>query len=413
VAIYDVREGYFVCELIAGAPVQIWLTADRQSLRADGQGVSVITVKAFGAHRQPHPNADHPVTFSLKSPGAPGENQALKCPRVKPQSPPFLQDMDDKTNRPSAAAISVSGLCKRYGASEAVCELSFEVGVGQIFALVGPNGAGKTTTLECILGLRQPDAGSIRIHGLDLRTHANQATLLVGAQLQAATLQDKITPRQALDLFGSFYSRRFPGDELLRRVDLEDKANAPFDTLSGGQRQRLFLALALVNRPALLVLDEPTAGLDPQARRKLRILIQEMRAEGRTVLLSTHDLEEACQLCDQVAIMDGGRLIAVAPPAELIARSTSLSRVCVRTAPPLTRALVDSLPHMLGAVYSDCWWVMNTTAPNLLLADLVRQVDESAAELLDVQLRRPSLEDVFIELTGHSWTGGESPGELS
>ncbi len=321
--------------------------------------------------------------------------------------------MDDKPNRSPAAAVSVSGLCKRYGASEAVSALSFEVGVGQIFALVGPNGAGKTTTLECILGLRRPDAGSIRIHGLDLRTQATQAKLLVGAQLQAATLQDKITPRQALDLFGSFYPRSFAGEELLRRFRLEDKADAPFATLSGGQRQRLFLALALVNRPALLVLDEPTAGLDPQARRALRNLIQETRGEGGTVLLSTHDLEEAAQLCDQVAIMNGGRLIAVAPPAELIARSTSLSRVIVRTSPALSSALVCSLPHLHAAHYRDCSWVLDTQTPNLLLADLVREADEAGAELLDLQLRRPSLEDVFFELTGHSWPGGESLGELS
>ncbi len=320
--------------------------------------------------------------------------------------------MDDKRKRAPAAAVSVSGLCKRYGASEVVCAVSFEVGAGQIFALIGPNGAGKTTTLECILGLRQPDAGSIRIHGLDLRTQAMQAKLLVGAQLQAATLQDKITSRQALDLFGSFYPRRFPAEELLRRFDLDDKADAPFATLSGGQRQRLFLALALVNQPTLLVLDEPTAGLDPQSRRKLRILIQEMRAEGRTVLLSTHDLDEAAELCDQVAILDRGCLIAVAPPAELIARSTSLSRVIVRTSPPLASALVDSLPNLRGAVYRDCSWVLDTPAPSRLLADLVRRADEARAELLDVQLRRPSLEDVFLELTGHSWPGGESGGDL-
>jgi len=321
--------------------------------------------------------------------------------------------MDDQPDRPPASAVSVTGLCKRYGATEAVCDVSFEVGSGQIFGLLGPNGAGKTTTLECILGLRRPDAGSIRIHGLDVRTQATQAKLLVGAQLQAATLQDKITPRQALDLFGSFYPRSFAAEELLQRFQLEDKAGAPFATLSGGQRQRLFLALALINRPTLLVLDEPTAGLDPHARRALRVLIQEMRAEGRSVLLSTHDLEEASQLCDQVAIMDGGRIVAVAPPAELIARSTSLSRVIVRTAPPLARTVIDSLPHLNRAICRGDSWVLDTSTPNRFLADLVRRADESGAELLDVQVRLPSLQDVFIELTGHSWSGEESHGELS
>jgi ABC-2 type transport system ATP-binding protein len=313
--------------------------------------------------------------------------------------------MDDKASRSSVAAVSVVGLSKRYGTTEAVCGVSFQVGAGQVFGLLGPNGAGKTTTLECILGLRQPDSGSIQIGGLDLRTHPTRAKLLVGAQLQAATLQDKITPRQALELFGSFYPQPFAGDELLQRFDLEGKGDAPFAALSGGQRQRLFLALALINRPTLPVLDEPTAGLDPQARRTLRALIGDMRTEGRTVLLSTHDLEEAAQLCDQVAIMDGGRMIAIAPPSELIGRAKSPTRVIVRTAPPLTSTLVDSLPHVLGAVCGDSGWILDTKDPNRLLAELVRRADAAGAELLDVQLRRPSLEDVFIELTGHSWSG--------
>jgi ABC-2 type transport system ATP-binding protein len=319
----------------------------------------------------------------------------------------------DKPNGLSAAAVSVAGLWKRYGDTEAVCGVSFEVGAGQIFGLLGPNGAGKTTTLECILGLRQPDGGSIQINGLDLRTHATQAKLFVGAQLQAATLQDKITPRQALDLFGSFYAQSFASDELLGRFDLEAKADVPFATLSGGQRQRLFLALALINRPNLLVLDEPTAGLDPQARHTLRTLIREMRTEGRAVLLSTHDLEEAGQLCDRIAIMDGGRIIAVAPPAELIGRARAPARVIVRTAPPLASTVVDSLPDVAGAVYGDRGWILDTPAPHRLLAELVRRADEAGAELLDVELHRPSLEEVFLELTGHPWSGANEPGGVS
>jgi ABC-2 type transport system ATP-binding protein len=251
--------------------------------------------------------------------------------------------------------------------------------------------------------LRQPDDGSIRIHGLDLRTHAAQAKLLIGAQLQEAALQDKITPRQALDLFGSFYAESFAAGELLERFDLQAKADAPFATLSGGQRQRLFLALALVNRPAVLVLDEPTAGLDPASRQQLRILIGELRAEGRTVLLSTHDLEEAAQLCDRVAILDGGRIIAEAPPAELIGRARAPSRVIVRTEPALARAVVNSLPCVEGVADAGRAWILDTRAPNRVLADLVRRADEAGAELVDVELRRPTLEDVFIELTGRPW----------
>jgi ABC-2 type transport system ATP-binding protein len=310
-------------------------------------------------------------------------------------------------------AISVAGLCKRYGVIDAVRSVTFEVGAGQIFGLLGPNGAGKTTTLECILGLRQPDGGSIQINGWDLRTQATQAKLLVGAQLQAATLQEKITPRQALDLFGAFYPQSFASAELLRRFDLESKADASFATLSGGQQQRLFLALALINRPTLMVLDEPTAGLDPQAHRKLRELICQMRSEGRTVLLSTHDLEEAAQLCDQVAIMDRGQVVAEGPPQELIGRARASTRVMVRTVPALHHAVVSSLPAVSAAVFSQGTWILETPAPSRLLAELVRQADLAGAELLGIELRGPSLEDVFIELTGHAWSAAEPQGEVS
>jgi ABC-2 type transport system ATP-binding protein len=311
-----------------------------------------------------------------------------------------------RTNRGAMEmAVSVAGLRKRYGVTEAVRGISFEIAPGQIFGLLGPNGAGKTTTLECILGLRRPDEGSIRICGLDPRTHATQTKRLVGAQLQAASLQDKITPRQALALFGSFYPQAFADDELLERFELEDKADAPFVTLSGGQKQRLFLALAVIQRPAVLVLDEPTAGLDPHARRELRSLIGSMRAEGRTVLLSTHDLEEAAQLCDRVAVLDAGRIVAEGAPAELIGRARTPSQVTVRTAPPLPEMLVESLPGLAGALYEDGVWILQTPTPAPLLAELVRRADEAGAELLDVAFRRPSLEDVLIELTGRPRTG--------
>jgi ABC-2 type transport system ATP-binding protein len=304
-------------------------------------------------------------------------------------------------------AVSVAGLWKRYDTADAVCGVSFDVGAGRIFGLLGPNGAGKTTTLECILGLRRPDAGSIHIAGLDSRAHPVQAKRLLGALLQAATLQATITPRQVLDLFGSFYARPLSADELLRRFDLEPKADVPFATLSGGQRQRLFLALAMINRPAVLVLDEPTAGLDPQARHNLHTLIGEMRSEGRAVLLSTHDLDEAAQLCDQIAIMDGGRIVAAAPPAELIARSQAPARVIFRTAPALAYTVVRALPDVVGAALTEGGWTVETRAPDRVLADLVRRVDAAGAELLDVELRRPSLEDVFIELTGRAWSDGD------
>jgi ABC-2 type transport system ATP-binding protein len=296
-------------------------------------------------------------------------------------------------------AVSINNLWKRYGPTVAVAGVSFDVSPGQIFGLLGPNGAGKTTTLECILGLRQPDAGSIHIGGLD----AARAKRLVGAQLQAATLQDKITPRQALDLLGSFYSESFTSDELLARLDLEAKADVPFATLSGGLRQRLFLALALVNRPTLLVLDEPTAGLDPQTRRTLRRLIRELRSDGRTVLLSTHDLQEAQELCDRIAILDSGRVVACESPSELIGRAQSPSRLIVRTEPSLSGDLVNALPDVTQAAHDGHAWSLETRAPVSLLAALVRGIDAAGARLVEVQVREPSLEDVFIELTGRPW----------
>ncbi len=311
------------------------------------------------------------------------------------------------------SAICVEDLWKRYDGIEAIRGMSFEVAAGEIFGLLGPNGAGKTTTLECILGLRRPDDGSIRIGGLDSQIHAMQVNRCVGAQIQAATLQDKITPRQALRLFASFYANPFGEDELLERFRLEEKADEPFDSLSGGQRQLLFLALALINRPTVLVLDEPTAGLDPQARRELHELIREIRSEGRTVLLSTHYLDEAGQLCDRIGIMERGRIITVAPPAELIGRSRAPARLIVRTARPLTPDAIRDLPEITGVVSDPKGWVLETHEPNRALAGLVRRLDEAGNELQHIELHRPSLEDVFIELTGREWSDEDSRGEDS
>jgi len=194
---------------------------------------------------------------------------------------------------PAPARLRVRDLAKRYGRVEALQGIGFDVAPGEIFGLLGPNGAGKTTALECILGLRHPDRGEIAIAGVDVRAHPRRARQLTGALIQPAALQDSLTPARALGLFGSFYADPIGPAELLRQFGLETKAEAPFSSLSAGQRQRLFLALAFVNRPALMVLDEPTAGLDPAARRELRGLVGSMRERGVSVLLSTHDLAEA------------------------------------------------------------------------------------------------------------------------
>jgi ABC-2 type transport system ATP-binding protein len=222
-------------------------------------------------------------------------------------------------------AIAVQGLARRYGAVTAVDGISFDVGAGEIFGLLGPNGAGKTTTLECILGLGRPDAGRIAVCGQDVRANPRGASARIGAMLQATGLQDKISPREALNLFRSFYPRALAADVLIARFGLREKQDTAYDTLSGGQKQRLALALAFVGDPQVFVLDEPTAGLDPQMRREVQDHIRAMKDAGRAVLLATHDMDEAERLCDRLAVIAGGRIVATGTPQELISRLPSAS----------------------------------------------------------------------------------------
>jgi ABC-2 type transport system ATP-binding protein len=222
-------------------------------------------------------------------------------------------------------AIAVEGLTRRYGAVTAADGISFEVRAGEVFGLLGPNGAGKTTTLECILGLGRPDAGRVTVCGADVRADPPAAQARIGAVLQATGLQDKITPREALDLFRAFYPQAVATGTLIERFGLREKQNAAYDTLSGGQKQRLALALAFVGDPSVFVLDEPTAGLDPQMRREVQDHIRAMKDAGRAVLLATHDMDEAERLCDRLAVIAGGRIVAMGTAGDLMARSPSAS----------------------------------------------------------------------------------------
>jgi ABC-2 type transport system ATP-binding protein len=310
---------------------------------------------------------------------------------------------------PPPASVRVSALTKHYGRVAALRGVSFEVSSGEIFGLLGLNGAGKTTTLECLLGLRRPDSGTITLEGVDALAHPMQVRQLVGAQLQSSTLQENITPRQALRLFASFYRTPVPVADLIARFSLHEKADAPFDSLSGGQRQRLALALAFVNNPRLVVLDEPTAGLDPQSRRELHAVIAGLREAGRTVLLSTHYLEEAHQLCDRIAILHEGRIVAIAPPADLIAQTRSSPRLVVRTIRPLDDAAVAALAGVESAQPHHGGWRLRTADANTTIVALVKQLERDGNALLDLHIERPSLEDAFIALTGRAWSvpGGE------
>ena len=299
-----------------------------------------------------------------------------------------------------APKLTVRDLRKAYGGVEAVRAVSFEVREREIFGLLGPNGAGKTTTLECLIGLREPDGGEIEVCGLDARRQPREVKQKIGAALQTTALQDKITPREALTLFGSFYSRRAAPQELLERFSLVEKADATFDTLSDGQRQRLALALAFVNRPEIVFLDEPTAGLDPQARRELHGEIARTRQDGHTVLLTTHYIDEAEHLCDRVAIIDHGRIVALGTPHDLMAGSQASQSVSFVTAQPIDGLRIDALPGVSDLVVEGSRTRFKTTELGRTMPALLKLLESKRLELTELHVRKASLEDVFIELTG-------------
>ena len=240
--------------------------------------------------------------------------------------------------------IYVRGLRKSYGDFEAIKGIDFEVRSGEVFGLLGPNGAGKTSTIEILEGLRPRSDGEVKVLDLDPDRQKKELKDRIGACLQATNLPDKITVREALDFFGSLYSRKADTNALLKRLQLEEKKDAGYATLSGGQKQRLALALALINDPQLLFLDEPTTGLDPQVRLEIRDLIQELRADNRTILMTTHYIEEAERLCDRVAVIDAGQIIALGRPRDLQEKSANQSAIEIRLNQPLRDSALPSWP---------------------------------------------------------------------
>jgi ABC-2 type transport system ATP-binding protein len=298
-----------------------------------------------------------------------------------------------------AAKVRVENLRKRYGSTTAADGVSFEIADGEIFALIGPNGAGKTTTLECVIGLRDPDEGRIEVCGIDARQRPQDVKQKIGAALQTSVLQDKITPREALTLFGAFYRDRLLPDALLERFSLTGKADAPFDSLSGGQRQRLALALAFVNKPELVFLDEPTAGLDPQSRRELHGEIARMKSDGHTVLLTTHYLDEAEALCDRIAIIDRGRIVATGSPRSLVAGSSRAASITFETAQPVQSAWILTLPGIRDAECQGASGRLRTDDARRTIAELMRVFEARGVELVALHVDKASLEDVFMDLT--------------
>ncbi|MGI8992574.1 MAG: ATP-binding cassette domain-containing protein [Bryobacteraceae bacterium] len=298
--------------------------------------------------------------------------------------------------------ISVHGLQKKYGDFEAVKGIDFDVRSGEVFGLLGPNGAGKTTTVEILEGLRGRTSGDVAVLGYDPDRQKRQLKDRIGVCLQATNLPEKITVQESLDLFAAFYTKTVDGAQLLKRLQLWDKRNAGYGTLSGGQKQRVALALGLINDPQLLFLDEPTTGLDPQVRLEIRDLIEELRKEKRTILMTTHYIEEAEKLCDRVAIIDAGKIIALGSPRELQEKSlgqSSIEIVCDRA---LTEISLPVLPDAVKTtLVNDGHGLTVTSArPARTLVELVKWIDQQGIELQDVHLKRPTLEDVFIEMTG-------------
>ena len=299
-------------------------------------------------------------------------------------------------------AISVSGLRKKYGDFEAVRGIDFEVATGEVFGLLGPNGAGKTTTVEILEGIRQRTSGDVRVLDFDPDKQKTKLKDRIGVCLQATNLPDKLKVIEALQVFGSLYSRMLDPMVLLKRLQLEDKRDAFYSTLSGGQKQRLAIALALINDPSLLFLDEPTTGLDPQVRLEIHALLAGLRDEKRTILMTTHYIEEAERLCDRVAIVDAGKVIAIGTPRELQDRSAGKSTIEIVCGETLNGRELPEWPEATQMKLSEDGrhLVVASKRPARTLVEIVKWVDAQGIGLEDVHLARPTLEDVFIELTG-------------
>ncbi len=293
--------------------------------------------------------------------------------------------------------IDVRGLRKTYGPVVAVDDVSFSVGRGEIFGILGPNGAGKTTTVESLAGLRRPDGGTVRVLGLDPQSDGRRLRQRLGVQLQAATLPERLKVREALDLFSSFYERPADWKRLMEQWGLGDKANAAFASLSGGQRQRLFIALALVGDPEVVILDELTSGLDPQARRATWDLVRSVRDAGTTVVLVTHFMDEAERLCDRLAIVDEGRIVTQGSPPELVASLAAESRVRF-TAGETELAFLADVAGVSRLGHESEEAVVYGRGP--LMARVASALAQHEIHPHDLRSEQPSLEDVFLTLTG-------------
>lgn len=295
--------------------------------------------------------------------------------------------------------VQVEHLRKAYGSTVAVDDVSFEVYEGEIFGMVGPNGAGKTTTIECIEGLRRPDNGHIRVLGLDPQPDGYALRPRIGMQLQESALQDRLKVWEALDLFAALYPQSIDWRPLLEQLGLADRHSTPFAKLSGGQKQRLFIALALVNDPEVMFLDELTTGLDPQARRAMWDLVRQIRDRGKTVFLTTHFMEEAERLCDRVAIMDHGRIVALDAPEFLIRTLGVEYRLVFGVDGPFDLQRLSNVAGVTRVETMDERVIVYGVTAGVV-SEVVNALTQSGARFHDLRTEQPTLEDVFLALTG-------------
>ncbi|BAS26357.1 ABC transporter ATP-binding protein [Limnochorda pilosa] len=303
----------------------------------------------------------------------------------------------------SGVVIEVEDLRKAYGPVQAVDRISFSVAEGEIFGFVGPNGAGKTTTIECVEGLRRPDQGTIRVLGIDPHRDPYRLRPLVGMQLQQSEVPDLLRVHEVIGVFSALYPRSVNGDALLARVGLEHRRRARVGRLSGGEKQRLFIALALVSDPKVVFLDELTTGLDPHARRQMWNEVRRLREDGRTIVLSTHFMEEAERLCDRVAIVDRGRIVALDSPQDLIHRFGGGRRLVVEVAPEADVSgavhALQALPEVAGVEHRGHELVVTGRERTLALR-AVALLAEQHVPVVDVRTEQPTLDDIFVALTG-------------
>jgi ABC-2 type transport system ATP-binding protein len=292
--------------------------------------------------------------------------------------------------------VSVQELTKEYGGKKAVDSISFSVAKGEIFGLLGPNGAGKTTTLECLEGIRHPDSGVMQIMGIDPVREPGKLRSLIGVQLQSGGLPATIKVREAMQFF-SAYHKVAPRMDLIKRLNLEEKKEAEYHTLSTGQQRRLALALAVAHGPALLFLDEPTAGLDVASRSELHRLMVELKEEGTTIILSTHDMAEAEEMADRVAILLQGQIVSIGTPRELTATGSGLTKISVRTANNTAAGVV--FPAVAKQISKDEYTIFFSSDIGPTVSAIIAHIEQKEDILIDLRVERPTLEERFLELT--------------